>query len=101
MCSDIIAIFSGNSLFSWECGILKCAKSVPLLLLLALVACGGGGSSSRSNTTSKIKTRALVSNSFSSTTTGGLQIIDYNKNQLTAFQMGCCSGWTRMQLSSD
>jgi len=101
MCSDIIAVFSGNSLFSWECGILKCAKFVPLLLLLALVSCGGGGSNSNTNQTSKIKTRVLVSNSFAGVTTGGLQIVDYSKDQLTPFQLGCCSGWTRMQLSSD
>jgi hypothetical protein len=90
-------------MLSWESGILKCAKFVPLLLLVVLAGCGGGSSSSSSNTTqtSKIKTRVLVSNSFVSGSTGGLQIVDYEKNQQTAFQMGCCSTWTRMLLSSD
>src|SRR5438270_3308202 len=100
-CSVIIAVFSGNSMLSWESGILKCAKFVPFLLLVVLAGCGGGGKSSSTTTqTSKIKTRVLVSNSFVSGTTGGLQIVDYNKNQQTAFQMGCCSTWTRMLLSS-
>jgi hypothetical protein len=87
---------------SLECGILKCARLFPLLVLVTLVACGGSGNNSSSTPqTSGVKTRVLVSNSFISGSTGGLQIIDYSKNQGTAFQLGCCAAWTRMLLSSD
>jgi hypothetical protein len=97
-----MAFFKPNSTSSWECRKLKCAKFLSLMLMLALVACGGGGNK-KSNTpqTSKITTRALVSNSFVSGSTGGLQIIDYSKNQQTAFQMGCCATWTRMLRAAD
>lgn len=71
------------------------------MLMLALVGCGGGSSKSNTPQTSKVTTRALVSNSFVSASTGGLQIIDYSKNQETTFQMGCCATWTRMLRATD
>lgn len=80
---------------------MKCARFFPFFLIIAVLAGCGGSSSSSGNTVSKVKTRALVSNSFVSGTTGGLQIVDYSKNQITSFQLGCCATWTRMLLSSD
>jgi hypothetical protein len=67
-----------------------------------MVACGGGGNSNTSKTaTSRITTRALVSNSFAGISTGALQIVDYHRDTLSGFQMGCCASWTRMLLSND
>lgn len=72
------------------------------IFLLALAAgtltsCGGGSSSSSSNQTSRIKTRAFVSNSFS----GVLSVIDYSKDleSLTTISVGTSPEF--MTLSAD
>src|SRR5689334_9755466 len=98
--SAIIPIFSGKSYVVLGCGILKCAKFIPLFLVVVLAGCGGGNNSNTVTATG-LKTRALVSNSFISGVTGGLQIIDFEKNRETTTVMGCCATWTRMLLSSD
>jgi hypothetical protein len=101
-----VIVFNSKPNVFLEHGILKRARFTPLFLVLSLmalsmVACGGGGSSSSNASTSRITHRVLVSNSFQGASTGALQIVDYSKDQLSTFQMGCCVSWTRMLPSPD
>lgn len=64
---------------------MKSAKLLSVIVLLAaLVACGGGDDSQDNNNTSRVKSRAFVSNSYLTT---GVQIIDYNTDRDTFFSI--------------
>lgn len=96
-----VIVFNSKPNVFLEHGNLKCARFIPLFLALALAGCGGGNNRSTTTSTSRITHRALVSNSFVGAGTGALQIVDYSKDQLSTFQIGCCASWTRMLASSD
>jgi PBP1b-binding outer membrane lipoprotein LpoB len=71
---------------------------VLLAAIMVLASCGGGGSSSsNTNQGSKVKTRAFVSNSFA----GVLDIIDYSKDQQTAFTVSAGNSPQFMVVSND